>query len=219
MTLDLNIQDGVAVVTWDEDENRFNRDALGRWNQVVDQLEVSKGPLAVVVTGSGRFFSNGVDIDRIDNDVEVGKVVTELRGLLARLLVLPAYSVCAINGHAYGAGAIFTCAFDHRIMRADRGFWCVNETALGIPLDEGLMGLVLHRLERNTGIDAILRSTRYGGFDAAAAGVVEEVATADRLLNVAVDRGRQVLQLDRTQLARHKRMIHGRMARTLTESI
>ena len=56
-------------------------------------------------------------------------------------------------------------------------------------------------------------------FDAAVAGVVEEVAAADRLLDVAVDRGRQVLQLDRTQLARHKQMIHGRMARTLTESI
>ena len=217
--MDLDIDNGVAVLTWGDRENRFNRDSLAQWSHAVDQLEAYDGPLALVATGVGKFFCNGVDIDQIGNDVEVSKIVAELRRLLSRLLVLPAYSVCAINGHAYGAGAILTCAFDHRIMRADRGFWCANEAAIGMALDEGLMELVLHRLERRVGIDAVLRSTRYGGNDAAVAGIVEETASERLLLTMAIDQARRTLGLDRRLLADHKRLIHGRMADVLAGSL
>ncbi len=41
--------------------------------------------------------------------------------VMARVLVFPAFTVAAMNGHAFGAGAQIALAHDQRVMRADRG--------------------------------------------------------------------------------------------------
>ena len=58
----------VAVITWNEGENRINFDSLARINQIFDDLEKEEGPLAVVLTGSGKFFCNGLDLARFGNN-------------------------------------------------------------------------------------------------------------------------------------------------------
>ncbi len=60
--------DGVVVVRWDDGENRFNLDSVGEWHQLLDDLVGRRGPLALVVTGTGKFFSNGLDLDRFEGD-------------------------------------------------------------------------------------------------------------------------------------------------------
>ena len=55
--------DGVAVVRMVDGENRFNRRSIDRWHEVSTSSMSVDGPLAVVVTGEGKFFSNGLDLD------------------------------------------------------------------------------------------------------------------------------------------------------------
>ena len=218
MALHLDVSDGVAVITMDGNENRFRSDSLAEWDQAMGRVEALDGPLALVVTGVGKFFCNGIDVDHIVDPDELAEVVADVRQLLARLLVLPAYSVCAINGHAFGAGAVLTCSFDHRIMRSDRGFWCLNEAELGIELDDGFLSLLLHRLERRTALDAIARSTRFGGRDALNARIVDEVATIEELRELAVGRARHHASVDRSALGRRKRLANADIADTLAPS-
>lgn len=47
-------------------------------------------------------------------------------------------------GHAFGAGAFLALAHDYRIMRSDRGWWCVPAATVGlqIPLPQGLIALL-----------------------------------------------------------------------------
>lgn len=219
VSLDLELSDGVATLTMNDVENRFRPASLREWHAALDHLDTLEGPLALVVTGVGKFFCNGVAIDEIDSEAELAATVTELRRLLARLLVVPAFSVCAINGHAFGAGAILTCAFDYRVMRTDRGYWCVNEAAIGFELDEGLMALVLHRLERRTARDAVLCATRYDGPGALAARIVDALTDDQLLLRAAHAVAHKSLALDRTILARNKRLIHGPMSDHLRRAV
>ena len=50
--MDISVQQrgAVAVITWNEGENRVNLDSLGRLNEILDELEQLEGPLGIVLT-------------------------------------------------------------------------------------------------------------------------------------------------------------------------
>lgn len=206
----------VAVITWNDVENRLNLDSLGALNAILDGLEGRTGPLAVVLTGTGKFFSNGLDLAKFGHDIdELRVVLSALHRTVARLVVLPAYSVAALNGHTFAGGALLSCAFDYRVMRADRGFWCMNEVDIGFPLDEKLSAILFNRLPRASAIEAMLTARRYGGPEARAAGVVEEVAAEGDVLARAVAVAGAMAGKDRAVLAAHKRLAHRALVTTL----
>jgi len=210
--MDISVQqrDSVALVTWNEEENRINLDSLGRLNEVLDELEELEGALAVVLTGSGKFFCNGLDLARfLDDREEFLATLHELERTIGRLLVYPAYTVAALNGHTFAGGALISCAFDYRVMRADRGFWCMNEAEIGLPLDERLWSILANRLPRGTAVMAATTARRFAAPDALAFGIVEAIATQEDLIDHAVERAQKMAGLDRATLKVHKQLIHG----------
>jgi enoyl-CoA hydratase/carnithine racemase len=210
----------VALITWNDGENRVNLDSLARLNELFDDIEGRSGPLAVVLTGIGKFFSNGLDLDRfLSNADEMGRTFTELKRTVGRIFVLPAYTVAAINGHAFAAGAAISLGFDYRVMREDRGYWCMNEVEIGLPLDEGLFSVLRHRLPFATATHAALTAQRYGGPAALAAGIVEEIAGEEDVLMRALAIADRYASLDRLVLARHKVFAHGNEAAHLGASV
>lgn len=44
-------------------ENRFNREFVDLLHGALDTIEATTGPAALVVTGEGKFFSNGLDVE------------------------------------------------------------------------------------------------------------------------------------------------------------
>lgn len=210
MPLDYSLQGPVAVIRWDEGENRISLETVAVFEAILDELDAIEGPLGVVVTGAGRFFCNGVDIDRSGTDSRlIEEIVRRLSHLIGRLLVYPAYTVAAINGHAYGAGAILTSAFDYRVMRADRGYWCVNEIEIGWPLDDRLWKVMAHRVPFATAVTAATTAQRYTGAQALLVGIVDDVADTESLVRHAIEKVERHSELDRTVLGHVKRLAHG----------
>jgi enoyl-CoA hydratase/carnithine racemase len=200
----------VAVLTWSDGENRVNMDSIARLNTILDELETLDGPLSIVLTGSGKFFSNGLDLERFGNNPEeFGATVREAERTIGRLLVFPAYTVAAINGHAFAMGALISCAFDYRVMREDRGFWCMNEAEIGLALDATLWSILVNRLPRATATVAATTARRFTGPDAKQFGIVEAVAAEDEVLAHALGVAEKMSTLDRTALAQHKWLAHG----------
>ena len=216
MALSLDYDGPVAVLTWRDGENRINDDSMGALHARLDEIESRSGPLALVLTGEGKFFSNGLDLERYGADPSgLGHVLTELHRMVVRLLTFPAYSVAALNGHTFAGGALLSCAFDYRVMREDRGFWCMNEADIGLPLDHKLAAILFNRLPRATAIEAMLTARRFDAPSALAAGIVEAVAPEEAVLERAVERARAIAEKDRGGLARHKRIAYGEIAATL----
>jgi len=213
MILELDHSHAVPVVHWTDGDNRLNAPSVAAWNQVLDELEAIDGPIAAVVTGEGKFFSNGLDLDWMRaGDSDPAEFLEILHRLLGRILVFPGYLVGALNGHTFAAGAMMSLAFDARVMRTDRGYWCLPEADLALSLTDGMAAVVTAKLPRTTAHHAIITGARYSADEALAAGIVEVTAAEADVLERAVELASVMAGKDRHTLATHKRWMYGAAA-------
>ncbi|MFE2912657.1 enoyl-CoA hydratase-related protein [Kitasatospora indigofera] len=184
----LDRQDGVFVLDIGDTENRFHPDWLAAVNALLDEVEKAEGPRALVTAAGGKFFSNGLDLEWLfANADRANEYVGGVQALLARVLTLPMVTVAALQGHTFAAGAMLSLAHDFRVMRGDRGFWCLPEAEINIPFTAGMSALIQARLAPQTAHEAMVTARRYGGHDALAAGVVDRTAEEDAVRRTAVE--------------------------------
>src|SRR5580693_1475248 len=91
----------VGIIRMTNGENRFNRQSVDDLHRHLDALEQRPGPLAVVTTGEAKFYSNGLDLDWMAGaGDDSGPMLRDVQRLFGRLLLFPAITVAAVNGHA-----------------------------------------------------------------------------------------------------------------------
>jgi len=186
--MELTRQGSVFVLMMNSDDNRFNVESMRAIHAALDEVEAAAVPSALVVTGVGKFFSNGLDLAMVESgEVDLVGLARAAQELMARTLLFRRPTVAAINGHCFAAGAMWTLAFDHRIMRADRGFWSLPEVDLGIPFTRGMTDLIMARLTPQTATVAMTTGNRYGGEAARAAGIVDNAVPEDTLVSHAAE--------------------------------
>lgn len=185
----LKRDDDVYVLDLGPDENRFHPDWLDAVEHALAEVEADPAPL--VTTSSGRIYSNGLDLEWLgEHGDELQTYVTRVHGLLARVLEFPAPTVAAIPGHAFAAGAMLALAHDFRVMRADRGYFCLPEVDIDIPFTPGMSALIQGKLTPAAAVATMTTGRRFGGTDAVAAGIVDEAVAEPDVLATAVDRVR-----------------------------
>jgi Delta3-Delta2-enoyl-CoA isomerase len=204
--IELDRAGSVFVLRMRGGENRFNLQWLDAVSEALDRVEATEGPIALVTAGEGKFYSNGMDLDWL---ATVPKQAGAIYHLLGRVLSFPAITVAAVNGHAFGAGALLAVAHDFAVMRADRGYWCMPEADLGLPVTPEFACVLQAKLPSRTTQEALLAGRRYSGPDALAAGIVHQVASEDEVLAQAVKLAADLAGKDRRTLAEHKRLLYG----------
>jgi enoyl-CoA hydratase/carnithine racemase len=205
--IDIEGRGDVAVIHLRDGENRFNATSIAAWHDALDDLERREGPLAVVTTGEGKFFSNGLDLDWIGaNPDAAGPLVDDVHRLLGRVLGFAGITIAAVNGHAFAGGAMLATAHDFIVMRDDRGYWCLPEVDLGLPLTEAMHAVITAKLPRVTAHEAIMTGRRYPAAEAHAAGIVHRVAPESSVLEEAVTWAADYAAKDRAVIAAHKRL-------------
>lgn len=179
----------VFLLDLGDGENRFDPAWVGAVSAAVDEVAAADGPRALVTRATGKFWSNGLDLDWLGSHPdEAGAFVDDVHALFARVLSLPAPTVAACQGHVFAAGAMLALAHDQRVMRADRGYVCLPEVDLRIPFTPGMGALIQGRLSHRTAHEAMTTGRRYGGAEALEAGIVDAAVAEDRVLTEAVER-------------------------------
>ena len=218
--IDLTREGDVFTLSLDDGENRWNTTLVREIAQALDEVAASEGPAALVTTStSEKFFSNGLDLEWVQSKGEHrggdrNVFGAEFMTLMGRLITLPVPTVCAINGHAFGAGFMAALCHDVRIMREDRGFACANEMQLGmvIPLPE--LALFRHKIPMNAFYETVQLARRWTGPDALSAGIVQQAASAENLLGLATQRAAELAPLaaNRKTFGNQKESIYGENA-------
>lgn len=211
MSVRLEHHGPVHVISMDDGENRMNASWLEAFNDTLDRIEAAPDPVALVTTGSGRFFSNGLDLEWLfgKGEQHMRSFVAGVEMLYARLIEAPYITVAACNGHTYAAGAMLALCHDFRIMRADRGFFCLPEVDLGIPFTAGMDALIKQRLPPTTAHEVMVTGKRYGGLDAAARHIVHEAVPEAEVVPRAIAIATEHAGKDRANLRQIKRRMYG----------
>ena len=192
--LDLERDGDIFTLTMDDGENRWNTTFVRAFSKVIDEIEASEGPAALITTSANeKFFSNGLDLEWIqsrspqaDDPGGDRKVFgAEFMTLMSRIITLSIPSVAAINGHAFGAGLMLALCHDERLMREDRGYACANEMQIGILIPRPELALFRHKLPGHTFFETVQLARRWTGPTAQAAGIVQHTASREELLTTA----------------------------------
>ena len=192
----------VFTLTMHAGENRWNTTFVRAFAGALNEVEASSGPAALVTaSASEKFFSNGLDLDWVQDPAAhpeggdrqaFGK---EFMALMGRIMTLPVPTVCAVNGHAFGAGFMSALCHDVRIMRADRGFMCANEMQLGMRIPEPELALFRHKMSLNVFFETVQLAKRWAAPAALEAGIVQQTVDMDELLAAAQAKAQELAPL------------------------
>jgi enoyl-CoA hydratase/carnithine racemase len=182
----------VSVLVLCDGETRFDLETVAAIQGALDEVEGTPGPGALVTTGEGKFFSNGLALEwmlRGAAEGDPGRANRNLEAvyaMLARFLTFPLPTVAAVNGHWFGAGALLGLAHDRRVVRTDRGWFCMPEAAMGVGIARPLLEVLRTGLPLPTFRDVCVTSVRITGDDAVARGFAEEAVAGDAVLERAL---------------------------------
>lgn len=183
----------VAVVEMCNGPNRMNRIFAEELNHCLDAAIDDTDIQALVLTSTDeKNFSQGVDVEWLGGKLQAQDnqaVISFMHGMnniFKRLLLFPVPVIAAINGHAYGNGAIISCACDFRFMRKDRGFFCFPEVDVSIPFLPGMISFVRKAIPEPVFNQMLLSGQRMAAADLETANVITKACEKDELMTDAI---------------------------------
>ncbi|MFI0349665.1 enoyl-CoA hydratase/isomerase family protein [Actinomadura sp. 9N407] len=186
--IDLKRDGDVFVLRFDNGENRFSPDFLDAVDGALDEVEKAASPRALITVGTGKFYSNGLDLDWLGaNSDKFEEYLGRVHAMFARVLEFPAPTIAAVNGHAFAGGGMLSLAHDFTVMRSDRGYFCLPEVDLGMNFTPGMFALIQSRLTPATAHEAMVTGRRYTAEQALDAGIAHRAAPEDEVLPAAVE--------------------------------
>ncbi len=183
--VEVAVEDGIALLTLNRPEalNSLSQALLGELSNAADRVAREPGLRAAIVTGAGRAFAAGADIEEIAKLDRESGVAFARRGqaVFAQLERLEKPVIAAVNGFALGGGCELAMACHLRIASSKAKFG-QPEVKLGIL--PGFGGT--QRLPRLVGRGKAIELTLHGGHvsaeEALRIGLVNEVVEPEALL-------------------------------------
>ncbi len=135
------IKDSIAIITFNRPEklNCFNREMALLFQKKLDECQNNKEIRCVYITGTGRSFCSGQDLDEVrDTDGQtVNKILREqYNPIVWKMRTLEKPVVGAINGVAAGAGCNIAFACDV-VVAAQSAYVTQTFSKIGLIPDSG----------------------------------------------------------------------------------
>jgi len=203
--IEISERDQVAILRMAD--GKVNAMSIDLCEAVTARVREHAQARAIVITGSGRIFSAGVDLLRLlDGGVPyVRKFLPALSTMLATVFSHPKPVVAAINGHAIAGGCVLACAADRRLMARDAGRIGVTELLVGVPFPPAAMEIMRCACVPQYFEDALFSGATYVPPQALERGMIHEIAEPDALLDRAVAAAKTLAALSPRAFAQTKR--------------
>ncbi|CAG8526400.1 3283_t:CDS:2 [Gigaspora rosea] len=173
------------ILSMKNGENRFTTNFINEINAILDEIEniikhENSERAALITIGEGKFYSNGLDLEHALSTP--GFFDNYYLKLLVRVLTFPIPTVAAINGHAFAGGFMLALAHDYRVMRADRGYMCMNEIEIPYSPHPGMAAIIRIKMTPKTYRDCMIQAHKFTGPDALDQGLVDIIASENDVL-------------------------------------
>ena len=187
MTVELTIQGAVAKVVLNRPEklNALTVEMRERLGEYFTRLRFDDAVRAIIVTGAGRGFCSGADVDRMggDDDLRAGRQRMQ-QGAHAYLRTLHAIEkpvVAAVRGPAVGIGWSIALACDLTVASTTARFSQVFKR-IGLAPDGGAIWSLTRRLGMAKAKELVFSARFVEAAEALQLGLVNEVVADDALM-------------------------------------
>lgn len=212
MSVELSFEGDVAVVTLNRPD-RFNAIEATVSSGLVEALHhAGAESRAVVVTGAGRAFCSGADLDDLMDDYESGGpdlaqyLDDVFHPMVAALTECEVPTVAAVNGVAAGAGFGLALGCDLRVM-SETAYMTSAFTAIGLAPDSGTTWLLPRMVGISKAIELAMTNRRIGAEEAVRLGLCAEIAPHDEVVEQAVALAATLADLVPDSLVTTRRLI------------
>lgn len=222
-----DVRDGVATIRLNRPEalNALTFEIYGQLRDLFEGLRAEEAVKCVVITGEGRGFCSGGDVNEIigpllDRDSKGMLEFTRMTGAVVRnMRLLDKPIIAAVNGTAAGAGAVIALASDLRIA-AEEARFAFLFTKVGLTgADMGAAYL----LPRVVGFGRAMELLLFGSsVDAATAeryGLVNRVVPEKDLMPTAYEWARRLAEGPTLAIGMTKQMLNNEMNMDLVSAI
>jgi 2-(1,2-epoxy-1,2-dihydrophenyl)acetyl-CoA isomerase len=175
---------------------------------------------AVVITGSGRAFCAGQDLEETQSQqITPGERLARFYNPNIRAIVeLPKPVIAAVNGVAAGAGVSLALACDLRIASEKAGF-VPAFASIGLVPDSGMSWLATRLIGYSRAFDWITSSRKLSADEALDWGLVNEVLEPDAVLERARRRAKELAAQPGNAVAMTKRLLRSSLDVSLGEQL
>ena len=210
--MDVDVVGGVTTIRLDRPP--VNALDLELAEDVVATIPRLQGP--VVVTGAGRCFSAGVDLQAVldGGPAYIDRFITVAGAAFRALFDYPGPVVAAVNGHAIAGGCVVAMCADVRLMSA--GKIGLTELAVGVPFPVPALEICRHAMGPSV-TRAALQANVIDADPALARGWIDEIVPGENLMDRAVALARELGQHSPNAYAATKEQLH-RPARAAIEA-
>ncbi len=222
----LSVDEGVATLTLNRPE-KLNAYTPEMGDEIVHAFRRARDDdavRAVILTGAGRGFCAGVDLETLKNAGEEAGPGPRLgeedfvRKLPLEIWDFPKPVIAAINGAAVGVGATMTLPCDLRLAASEAkiGF---TFTKLGILPGLGSTHLLPRLVGMGKALELVLGAEIILGSEAARIGLVQHAVPAEEVMGMALKIARNMATIDPAVLAAARRGLREGAGLTLAEAM
>ncbi|RFO98137.1 crotonobetainyl-CoA hydratase [Rhodoferax lacus] len=210
---------GVLTITLDRPKaNAINVATSRALYAAFAQLQDDPALRVAILTGTGRFFSAGWDL----NAATEGEAINADHGPggfagLTEFFNLSKPVIAAVNGLAFGGGFELALAAD-LIVAADHAEFALPEVKLGMVADSGGLQRLPKRLPRAIATELLMTGRRMSAQEAERWGLVNRVVPAEQLMATAQELATQLVQAAPLALAAVKEVLRGTEAHSVQQA-
>lgn len=222
------VADGVCTLTLDRPErlNAVTSVMIDELIEALDQADADDAVRAVIVTGAGRAFCAGVDLEHLKAHLAGGNASTKaklgkedfLRKLPLDLVAFPKPVIAAVNGPAIGVGVTMILPCDVRLA-AESAKFGVTFAKLGLLPGLGSTHLLPKLIGMPMALELVLSARVILAPEAAAIGLVNRVVPGDSLLPEARAMAAMMAACKPEVLAAAKAALHFGASATMAEAM
>ncbi len=186
--VNLQKSEGIATLVLSRGKvNAINGEVVGQLKGQLQSLEVDPDVRAIILTGSGKFFSFGFDIPEFlsFSKEQFKDYLQHFTGLYTYLFSYPKPVVAAINGHAIAGGCMLALACDQRVMVTGKARIALNEIGFGASLLAGATEMLRFAVGNSNATQVLYSGALYSAEEALGLGLVDQAVPESDLMDVA----------------------------------
>jgi len=217
-----DVADGVATITLNRPErlNAWTGPLGTQYFDALDRAADDPGVRAIVVTGAGRGFCAGADMDSLQgiSSGDNGARAEPEQRLHTHATTIPKPVIGAINGACAGLGFVHASMCDIRFAAAGAKFTTAFANR-GLIAEHGVSWVLPRLVGPSVAMDLLLSGRVFLADEAAELGFVKQVVEPDQLMATAMDYAASLASAAGTSMAVMKRQVWRHMELGMAEAL